>query len=696
MRVQSYLTVVGLICTVGGLLLSGFLFERQLTIDSKTLEMEKAAQFRGDTLRFSDQVKQLLVTTDLLFGSQETYVLQASKTQTLAALAMCADIFAQLDESQIALKNRLGLVHGELEALLAQIETLETQATDAEFTVGAGQLNLVDEATYRLVEHVQHLQQVATRHVADKLVQHSDIRSELDLLVWVLSGLYLGVVIFTLIWAAKSVSRPLVSLSSSAEEALSDMNAFEPVLGGPYEVQRLTQHIGAFVTSLKEKIRDAERMSSELEYQATHDALTGLANRRNLEHVLRRADQTRYALCMIDLDQFKLVNDTSGHAAGDALLVQVSKILVKEVRADDTVVRMGGDEFALLLRSCSAERAVVIAERIREKIEALVFHWEATTHRIGCCIGIVCASEGHSDVSEIMRNADAACYAAKQAGRNRVMLHDSSLEEKERGRGDLHWVHLINRALDSGEFLLFSQVIQPLARNDQAGEIHEVLLRLRDRQARALVAPAAFMSAAERYGLITKIDRWVTSTVLKMAVAYREMFDERRSYWINLSGASLCDDAFTSHLAKSIRAAGVPEGSINFEITETAVIRNLAQASEFMKTLRALGCRFALDDFGSGLSSFGYLKSLPVDLIKIDGMFVRGILDDPIDRKFVQAIIEIAHTMNIQTVVEYVENAAVLEEVTALGADYAQGFGISKPEQLLPGVWQEGRARGAV
>lgn len=697
MRVRSYLFVVGLTCTVGGLLLSAFQFERQMEVDSNATEMNRLVQIQGDVLRFSDQIKQLFITTDLLFGSQETYVLQASKEQTSAALQLCAKIYKQLTASQDVEKTILGEIHQHLGGLSSTIEALEKQSLNATFEVSRIQLDSFDERSFKLVKLLQALTRSIDAHIVQEQASQGSDRSDFDVLVWFLAILYAGLVVLVLYWAARSVSRPLSQLSSSAKRALVNKDAFEPVVGGPREVRELTEHIAVFVTSLKEKISESEEMSSKLQHQATHDALTGLANRRNLEHVLRRAENARYALCAIDLDRFKLVNDTSGHAAGDELLVQVGRILRNEVRPDDTVVRMGGDEFAVLLRDCDEEHAVVIAEKIRIKIESLVFRWNNTSHRIGCCIGIACSrpEERKTDAIEVLKNADTACFAAKEAGRNRVIVHDGDGSIADELRGDLNWVQIINHALDNDEFLLHGQVIKPLTEHNEFGEINEVLLRLKDRRTGKLVPPGAFMPAAERYGLNTKIDRWVVTNVLKLATAYGRVFDEERTYWINLSGASLCDEAFVEFLFESIRAANPPAGSINFEITETAVIRNLAQAAGFIEYLRTLGCRFALDDFGSGLSSFGYLKTLPVDLIKIDGMFVRGIIDDPIDRKFVQSIIEIAHTMNIRTVVEFVEDDEILNAVRALGADFAQGFGIDRPSSILPRLWSETEQKAA-
>ncbi|MEZ5599231.1 MAG: EAL domain-containing protein [Pseudomonadales bacterium] len=448
-------------------------------------------------------------------------------------------------------------------------------------------------------------------------------------------------------------------------------------------------HIFLYSVLQLQDVTQAKELADELHHQARHDVLTGLANRRTLQADLQEAsrrcleDDRKYSLCILDLDQFKIVNDTSGHAAGDALLSQVSEVLRDHVREDDTVARLGGDEFALLLQDCGPEKAFDIATRIRIAIEELVFHWEGRTHHIGVSIGVVCVTEGGGNTSDVLQRADAACFAAKEAGRNQVHLARETSTQVDAKRGEMHWVQRIHTALDQNDFLLYVQPVKPL-KGEEEDERLEVLLRMRNRATGMLVPPGAFLPAAERYDLSVKIDRWVVDTLLRTASVYRELFAENRSYWINLTGASLSDEAFMVHVYSAVKAADLPPGTINFEITETAVVRNVAEAAKVMRGMRELGCRFALDDFGKGLSSFGYLKTLPVDHLKIDGMFIRDIARDPIDRMFVKSIIDIANAMRLKTVAEFVENDEILEHVKALGADYGQGFGLGRPRPLLP------------
>ncbi len=442
------------------------------------------------------------------------------------------------------------------------------------------------------------------------------------------------------------------------------------------------------VLQLKD-VTDAKELASELAHQARHDVLTGLANRRTLQLELEAANQACsagegfYSLAILDLDQFKVVNDTSGHAAGDALLVQISYILKEAVRPEDIVVRLGGDEFALLMRNCPSQKAYDIANFIRKQVEELVFHWEGTTHRVGVSIGVVCVTDASGDLSDVMQRADVACFAAKEAGRNQVHLATDSSLEVEQKRGELHWVHRLHAAMDNDDLVLYVQPVLPLKMPEPAERL-EVLLRMRNPLTGKLIPPGAFLPSAERYGLSVNVDRWVVKTLLHHASVYRHLFQDQRTYWINLTGSSFGDEAFADFLIESIRRADLPEGSVNFEITETAVVRNIKEASLLMRQLGDLGCHFALDDFGKGLSSFGYLKSLPVDFLKIDGMFIRDIADDEIDRMFVKSIIEIAHAMNMKTVAEFIENDDILSHVRALGADYGQGYGLGRPRPFLP------------
>lgn len=437
-------------------------------------------------------------------------------------------------------------------------------------------------------------------------------------------------------------------------------------------------------------VTESLKLTVQLEYQASYDELTGLLNRRAFEARLQEAlqasspDQLPSSLLYMDLDQFKVVNDTSGHSAGDQLLRAISEILLDSVRTNDIVARLGGDEFAVILWHCPTEVATRIAESVRSAIEVFRFQWDNEVYRIGVSIGIVPIDRNIGDIGELQQLADAACYAAKEAGRNRVHMVTGEKDSARDRRGQVRWVQRLREAMDNNRFAIYAQVIKPLHDNTGEPEHQEILLRLRDPESRRLIPPGAFLPAAERYGLSIELDKWVVASLLNALFIHRSFHAEERCYWINLSGASIGDQRFAAFLTDAIRKSPLPPGTINFEITETAVIRSITEAGILMTSLREMGCKFALDDFGSGLSSFGYLKKLPVDHLKIDGMFIRGLLRDRTDRIFVKSIIDIAHTLNIKTTAEFIENEQLLDVVRELGADYAQGFAIGRPFVLAP------------
>ncbi|MGH8134887.1 MAG: EAL domain-containing protein [Steroidobacteraceae bacterium] len=433
-------------------------------------------------------------------------------------------------------------------------------------------------------------------------------------------------------------------------------------------------------------VSESRELNRRLSYHASHDVLTGLVNRREFETRLERAlksakaRETSYALCYIDLDQFKIVNDTCGHSAGDALLGQVGALLKSKVRWRDTLARLGGDEFGVLLESCSLEEALRTAETLRESIRNFRYTWEDRTFRLGASLGVVPITAENEDVASVLSAADSACGAAKESGRNRVHCFEENDIDLMRRRREMQWAARINNALEESRFELFRMTIQPLQTED-AGEHFELLLRMRDESGK-IVAPDQFIAAAERYGITPSIDRWVIDSAFRWLVSEA---DERRRLSmcsINLSGQSLGDDKFLPFVIEQFHRSGIDGSKICFEITETAAIANFSQASRFIQALKELGCKFALDDFGTGLSSFGYLKHFPVDFLKIDGSFVKGLLHDPIDREMVRSINEIGHLTGKKTIAEWAENAEIVEVLRGLGVDYAQGYGISQPQRV--------------
>jgi diguanylate cyclase (GGDEF)-like protein/PAS domain S-box-containing protein len=434
-------------------------------------------------------------------------------------------------------------------------------------------------------------------------------------------------------------------------------------------------------------VSEARELNRRLSYHASHDVLTGLVNRREFESRMERAlksakaRETSYALCCLDLDQFKIVNDTCGHSAGDALLGQVGALLKSKVRWRDTLARLGGDEFAILLESCTLEEALRTAETLREAVGNFKFTWEERTFRLGASIGVVPISADNADVAAVLSAADSACQAAKQAGRNRVHSFEENDIDLMRRRREMQWAARINTALEENRFELFRQSILPLHGNE-TGAHYELLLRMRDESGK-IVTPDNFMTAAEHYGITPNIDRWVVEHAFRWLVSDADEREKLALCSINLSGLSLGDDKFLPYVIDQLERSGLDASKICFEITETAAIASFSQANRFIQALKEQGCRFALDDFGSGLSSFGYLKHFPVDFLKIDGAFVKGILHDPIDREMVRSINEIGHLTGKQTIAEFAESVEIINMLRQIGVDYAQGYGVSQPQRVL-------------
>lgn len=436
-------------------------------------------------------------------------------------------------------------------------------------------------------------------------------------------------------------------------------------------------------------VSEKRRLIQQISYQARHDSLTGLVNRlefhRQLEWFLDNVQSNggEHALCYLDLDQFKVINDTCGHTAGDALLQQIGLLLKKHARTGDVVARLGGDEFGLLLGNCPLSKAEEIARVLCQSIGEMRFPWEDKIFEVGVSIGLVPITSASQDPKQLLSHADVACYAAKDHGRNRVHVYTMEDEELSRRERELHWASLISGALKQDRFRLYVQQIVCLDNSKTAPRNHyEVLLRMLDSDGKE-ISPGAFIPAAERYNLMASVDEWVIHHTLAHLEKHHHRFgSEGISLAINLSGNSLNREKLQTYIEEQFVRFNVPPQMICFEITETSVVHNLSQASEFIRALKKLGCQFALDDFGSGLSSFAYLKNLPVDYLKIDGSFVRDMVNNRINDAMVAAINNIGHVMGILTIAEFVENKAIQERLRELGVDYAQGYGVALLEPI--------------
>ena len=433
---------------------------------------------------------------------------------------------------------------------------------------------------------------------------------------------------------------------------------------------------------MQTEIGERKQVEEQLAFQASHDGLTGLLNRKEFERRASRLfetvrrDKCQHALCFMDLDQFKVVNDTCGHVAGDELLRQLSLVLKKSVRQGDLLARLGGDEFAVLMEHTSLDDAQWVAALLQKAIQDYQFSWEGRNFKVGVSMGLVPIAETSSNLVETLSDADAACYVAKDKGRNRIHVYHAEDTETTQRHGEMQWVGRLNHALDDNRFCIYAQAIAPL---DGRSELHyELLVRMLDDDGN-IIPPGAFLPVAERYNLISKVDCWVVEHIFSRLLEYPVFLDRVNCLSINLSGQSVAEEGFQGFLIEQLATKKIPPEKICFEITETAAITNMNSAISFISRMKELGCQFALDDFGSGLSSFGYLKNLPVNYLKIDGMFVRDIVDDPIDHAMVKSINEVGHVMGMQTIAEFVENDEIQQKLIEIGVDYAQGYGIGKP-----------------
>jgi diguanylate cyclase (GGDEF)-like protein/PAS domain S-box-containing protein len=423
------------------------------------------------------------------------------------------------------------------------------------------------------------------------------------------------------------------------------------------------------------------RLKRALSYQASHDALTGLINRREFDTRLETAviaaqrGEGEFVLLYVDLDQFKVVNDTCGHSAGDRLLRDITSLLQTRVRASDTIARLGGDEFGLLLERCSLEQAERVADSIRQAIHGYRFLWGANSLSVGASIGVVRIARDTTSAASVLSAADIACYAAKDGGRNRVQIY-----EKDHGTSrhrEMQWVGRIARAVEDGRLELYAQRIVGISPKAVDTAFFELMVRLRDEDG-TLVPPNEFIPAAERYNVMVMVDRWVINRAIELLESCLSQDRRLPLVAVNLSGTSINDEDFLEYVLSRLRDERVAR-ALCFEITETAAVASLSKATFFMRELKARGCRFSLDDFGSGVSSFVYLKTLPVDFLKIDGHFAAHVAHDAVDRSMVEAIAKIGNAMQVATIAEKVESAEVLQVLKQIGVDYIQGFHLAEP-----------------
>lgn len=494
------------------------------------------------------------------------------------------------------------------------------------------------------------------------------------------------------------IDNPILSCLSGRQKKNQKLNAdIVTRNGAKYTVQLMvtplisqTGKLYGAVTVMND-VTNLRLMARRLRYQASHDSLTSLINRSEFERNVRKAILSaktkgkRSSLIYLDLDRFKMVNDLYGHAAGDELLIQFSNLVKSKLRGSDILARLGGDEFALLLSNCTLSEAEEKASEILQAIQEYKFIWEQKSFNVEASIGVAEINQKCFDLSYVLSAVDSACYLAKESGRNCVRVFREGDEDINRRRGQERWLQRFDKALNEGRLVVTAQsIINIKANKDSQVDMNgfEILIRMQDDNGR-LVPPNAFLPAVERYNRAPKLDRWILDKVLMLLSENRNVLSQIDKCSINLSGQSLVSEGFLPFIMAKLKEYEIQPSKICFEITETAAIANLDQATSFVQSLKDLGCYFALDDFGSGLSSFAYLKTLPVDFLKIDGMFVKDIHNDNVSRAMVKAINEMGHVLGKQTIAEYVENEEILNILKDIGVDFAQGFHAGRPLPIL-------------
>jgi diguanylate cyclase (GGDEF)-like protein/PAS domain S-box-containing protein len=476
-----------------------------------------------------------------------------------------------------------------------------------------------------------------------------------------------------------NLGRRALLLSKQAEREFSTELTASPIRGPDGEI--------AGCVVIFHDVSEVRGLAREMSYQASHDALTGLVNRAEFERRLgaaldsARGEGVSHVVSYLDLDRFKLVNDSSGHIAGDNLLREISSLLKQRVRDSDTVARVGGDEFAMLLAGCPLDKARQIADDICQAVADHKFAWQDRVFDIGVSIGLVEVGKDSGSAEGVLSAADSACYVAKQQGRGRIHVYSTRDEVLARERGEIQWLQRLQRALKENEFELYVQPIVALAGRTEVGPAAEILLRMRD-ESGASILPSHFLGSAERYQLMSHIDRWVVQTALTAIAGGAPHLPNGRSCGINLSAQTLGDDDFLEFVVDVLDHTGVDPQKICFEIRESAVVSQLDQAQRFINVLHGIGCRFALDNFGSGIGSFANLKNLSLDYLKIDGVYTHDVENDSVNREMVAAMVKLARTLDFRVVAEQVEDQASFEALRGLGVDFVQGYVVEKPRPL--------------
>jgi diguanylate cyclase (GGDEF)-like protein len=672
MKIKSYLATVILTCLIGGYLIESVLSRQFNSVQAATDQHSHSISWQKDYERIVQDMSQFLITTDLVLGSDATYLARGAVAKGRVIAQSLEELSKQ--PAPVELGNELTDAATTVTTISQYIQQGSTQSGNNRAQALYDLLLKSDAISEEMIAALNAVRLSVEKAVtleAKNLANQKDYTGLLQTICRV--GFVL--LIFALwLWTNRQISNPLRRLSQIAKEA-EHGKPFTGVSRGPKEVIELSDN--------------TQRLTHSLSYQATHDALTDLYNRREFERLLplylnkpAEHDQTAFGvLCFIDLDYFKVVNDTCGHTAGDELLEQVARLLQEKVRTTDVVARLGGDEFAILLVACDLETGMEIANKVRNSIMELRYHWEGKVFRISASIGLTEITDQGAAIDNILNAADTACKVAKDSGRDRVHVFGIQDKAMARKRHEMLWLNQLNSAIDENRFVLHRQYITPLQTGLNKKSRFEVLLRLKTLEGK-LIYPDHFLPLAERYQLCARLDRWAIETTIDWLSENKSELDKLDICSINLSGQTIASQDMYDFIEEKIRLTAFPAEKLCFEITESAALSNLDNAKSFISDLKHLGCQFALDDFGSGSSSFSHLKSLDVDTIKIDSSFIKDLFKDPVNLATVKSINEVAKTLNKTTIAEGVETEAVAKELTSLGIDFAQGFHFGEPQAL--------------
>lgn len=521
---------------------------------------------------------------------------------------------------------------------------------------------------------------------ARTVISLSAVTSELKVITangikYIILAIFLGGLFAWL--TVKGMTKSLKKMSEAAHEiANRNFDVSLPRIKGNDEIAKMAIAFNTMIDSIHKYTQEKQLIEEKMTWQAHHDSLTKLKNRNAFKLILsnttKRAvrNKSESALLFLDLDKFKVVNDTAGHLAGDELLIIVADILTKNTRSEDFVGRFGGDEFGIILFDCDIKKAEEISEKLINALGEYDFIWQGTVFKIGASIGICSINSNTINEEDVLSQADLACYIAKEKGRNRYHVTRAEDIKYLDKSDDLQILHQINTALTEKKFKVYVQKIMNLkGKSDH----YEALIRLLDNKGH-IVSPDDFLPQASKYFLMTKIDQYMVKEVFTWISINNE--DKELKFSINLSGQTLGNSDFLEYVINLSKELKINPKRIIFEITENEAIQNRVKANSFLEKLRQFGFSFSLDDFGTGLSSFEYLKNLPIAYLKIDGVFIKDILNDDVDKTLVESIYKIAESMHIEVIAEYVENKAIMEEIKRIGLDYAQGYGIKKPHPI--------------